>query len=168
VHWHANGGLNLNMPLWSGYTRYLGQAIAVSAGFSSQAQFIPNLIFSGVLERYPRLKFVCAEAGIGWVNYILEGCDHEWEQRHLWTEGIRERPSDLFRRQLYVNFWYEEAGIELRHNIGVKNIMWEADYPHTTSTYPTSWDFVERTLKGVPVEERKLLCYQNAIDIYHL
>jgi len=168
VHWHANGGLKLNMPPWRGYSRYLWQALAVAAGFSSQSQFIPNLLFSGVLERYPRLKFVCAEAGLGWVNYVLEGCDHEWERRHLWTSGLTTRPSELFRRQVHVTFWYDQAGIELRHNLGVENIMWESDYPHTTSTYPQSWEFIERTLKNVPTGERQMMMYKNAMRLYKL
>ena len=168
IHWHASGGLRLSMPRWSGYTRNQEQAVGPSGGFSVQAQFIPNLIFSGVLDRYPRSKWVCAETGLGWVNYILDGCDHEWERRHLWTEGILTRPSALFRRQIYVDFWYEEAGIRQRHHIGLENIMWESDYPHSTSTYPESWEFVNRTLAGVPEEEKKLLLYGNAMRVYHL
>lgn len=168
IHWHASGGLRLSMPRWSGYTRNQEQAVGPSGGFSVQAQFIPNLIFSGVLDRYPRSKWVCAETGLGWVNYILDGCDHEWERRHLWTEGILTRPSELFRRQIYVDFWYEEAGIRQRHHIGLENIMWESDYPHSTSTYPESWQFVNRTLAGVPAEEKKLLLYGNAMRVYHL
>jgi uncharacterized protein len=168
IHWHASGGLRLSMPRWSGYSRNQEQAVGPSGGFSVQAQFIPNLIFSGVLDRYPRSKWVCAETGLGWVNYILDGCDHEWQRRHLWTEGILMRPSELFRRQIYVDFWYEEAGIRQRHHIGLENIMWESDYPHSTSTYPESWEFVNRTLAGVPEEEKKLLLYGNAMRVYHL
>jgi len=168
IHWHAGGGLRLTMPRWSGYTRNQEQAMGPSGGFSVQAQFIPNLIFSGVLDRYPRLKWVCAETGLGWVNYILEGCDHEWERRHLWTEGIVTRPSELFRRQIYVDFWYESAGIQQRHNIGIENIMWESDYPHSTSTYPESWQFVNRTLAGVPEDEKRQLLYGNAMRVYGL
>ena len=168
IHWHASGGLRLSMPRWSGYSRNQEQAVGPSGGFSVQAQFIPNLIFSGVLDRYPRLKWVCAETGLGWVNYILEGCDHEWERRHLWTEGILTRPSALFRRQIYVDFWYESAGIQQRHNIGIENIMWESDYPHSTSTYPESWEFVNRTLAGVPEDEKKQLLYGNAMRVYGL
>lgn len=168
VHWHAGAGLRFNIPRWKGYTRNQEQAYGPAGSFSSQAQFIPNLIFSGVLDRYPRLKWVCAETGLGWVTYMLEGCDHEWERRHLWTEGILARPSELFRRQIYVDFWYETAGIGLRHFIGMENIMWESDYPHSTSTYPESWKFVERTLKGVPQEERNQLLYGNAQRLYHI
>jgi predicted TIM-barrel fold metal-dependent hydrolase len=168
VHWHASAGLTLRMPSWKGYTRNQAQAYGPSGGFSTPAQFMPNLLFSGVLDRYPRLKWVSAETGLGWVNYILEGCDHEWERRHLWTEGILTRPSELFRRQLYVDFWYEEAGIQQRHKIGIDNILWESDYPHSTSTFPESWKFVERTLQGVPEDEQEKLLYGNAVRLYKL
>lgn len=166
IHWHAGAGLGFRLPRWKGYTRNQEQAMGPSGSFSTQAQFIPNLIFSGVLDRYPTLKWICAETGLGWVNYILEGCDHEWERRHLWTEGISLRPSELFRRQIYVDFWYEEAGVQLRHKVGIDNIMWESDYPHSTSTYPDSWAFVERSLQGVPEDEKQKLLYGNAMRIY--
>jgi len=106
--------------------------------------------------------------GIGWANYVLEGSDHEWERRRLWTEGITTRPSDLFRRHIYVNFWFETAGIEQRYSIGIDNIMWESDYPHTASTYPKSWTYIEDTLKDVPEEERKKILCGNAVRLYNL
>ena len=168
VHWHGAGGLRLGMPRWEGYTRWETQAMGVASGHGTLAQYLSNVMFSGVLDRYPRLQWVCAETGLGWVNYILEGCDHEWERRHLWTEGMPLRPSDLFRRQMYVDFWYEEAGVEMRHQIGMNNIMWESDFPHSTATYPESWKFVERSLKGVPQEEREQLLYGNAVRLYKL
>ena len=87
IHWHAGAGIRLSIPRWKGFTRNQEQAMGPAGGFSNQAQFIPNLIFSGVLDRFPRLRWVCAETGIGWVNYMLEACDHEWERRHLWTQG---------------------------------------------------------------------------------
>lgn len=168
VHWHSSGGLRLTPAQWNGYTRNEAQAYGPSSGFSVQAQFLPNVFFSGVVDNYPGLNWVCAETGLGWVNYILEGCDHEWERRHLWTEGMTSRPSEMFHRQFYVDFWYENAGVELRHKIGLKNIMWEADFPHSTATFPESWKFVDNTMAGVPQNERNMLQYQNAVDLYKL
>jgi uncharacterized protein len=170
VHFHASGGVGqkLSMPQWDGYAHdVFHSAFTIPTGHWP-AQFIPNLIFSGIAGRFPNLKWVFAETGIGSVNYVLECCDHEWEQRHLWTAGITERPSETVRRQMYVNFWYEAAGIKLRHQLGVSNIMWESDYPHTASTYPDSWKYVERTLAGVPNEERVQLLYANALRVYRL
>jgi predicted TIM-barrel fold metal-dependent hydrolase len=67
-----------------------------------------------------------------------------------------------------MNFWFERAGIELRHEIGLDNIMWESDFPHSDVDLPESKDFVERCLEGVPDAERKQLCYGNAVRTYGL
>ncbi len=169
VHFHAGAGMSkLAIDRWDGYTRNQLQAMGPAASFSLQAQSIPNMLLSGTLERFPELKIVCAETGLGWVNYIIEACDHEWERRHLWTEGLVNRPSDVFHRQIFVDFWYESAGVEQRHSIGMENIMWESDFPHSTSTWPDSWQFIERTLKDVPQEERFPLMAGNAIRIYKM
>jgi predicted TIM-barrel fold metal-dependent hydrolase len=132
------------------------------------AQIVPHLLFSGILERFPGLKFVFAEAGIGGLNYLIASCDHEWEVRHLWTEGLKTRPSEVIRRQMYVNFWFEAEGIKLRDSIGIDNIMWEADFPHVASYYPDSWKEVDRVLKGVPESERRKLLYENALRVYQI
>jgi predicted TIM-barrel fold metal-dependent hydrolase len=132
------------------------------------AQVVPQLIFSGMTERFPRLKIVFAEAGIGGLNYVLAACDHEWEWRRLWTEGLTTRPSETVRRQVYVNFWFEAEGIKLRHDIGIDNIMWESDFPHVASYYPRSWQEVNRVLDGVPPEDRRKLLYENAIRLYRI
>ena len=170
VHWHGSAGLaeQLSLPRWKGFTRNEFHTVSTSRLCATPAQLIPNLILSGILDRYPRLKWVCAETGLGWVSYVIEACDHEWERRHLWTEGVLTRPSELFRRQIYVDFWYEMAGIELRHIVGVENIMWESDYPHIASTYPRSWKFVEKTLNGVAQGERRKMLYENALRLYGL
>lgn len=170
VHWHGSSGLasQLSLPPWKGFTRNEFHTMSTSRLCATPGQTIPNLIFSGILERYPRLKWACGETGSGWVSYVLEACDHEWERRHLWTEGLTTRPSEIFRRQIYVDFWYEKAGMELRHMIGVGNIMWESDYPHIAATYPKSWRFVEASLAGVPEEERKRLLYLNTVELYRL
>jgi predicted TIM-barrel fold metal-dependent hydrolase len=170
VHWHGSAGLasQLSVPKWKGFTAREFHTVSTARLCATPAQLIPNLIFSGILDRYPRLKWVCAETGLGWVNYVLEACDHEWERRRLWEEGLGTKPSDVFRRQIYVDFWYEMAGIELRHTVGVDKIMWESDYPHIASTYPKSWSFVDQTLAGVPEAERKKMLYENAMRLYGL
>jgi predicted TIM-barrel fold metal-dependent hydrolase len=168
IHWHTSAGIQLRVPLWRGYVRGQMLAAHAPATFTVLAQFLPNLIFSGILDRYARLNWVCAETGLGWLGYVLEACDHEWERRHLWTEGVLTRPSELFKRQLYVAVWFERHGIESRHDVGVDKIMWETDFPHNTSTYPDSWNAVERVLEGVPDDERQLILWKNAAKLYGL
>lgn len=170
VHLHASAGLSgkLSLPQWKGYTRNQSHTQSTLRNFCTATQLIPYLIFAGVLDRFPRLKWIFAETGIGWVSSVLEAVDHEWEKCHLWTQGILTRPSELFRRQVYVDFWFETVGIQLREFIGVDNIMWESDFPHITSTYPDSWKAVERSLEGVPPEEREKILFRNAARLYRL
>ena len=170
VHMHASAGLagKLSLPQWQGYSHRQSHCVSTLRNFCTATQFVPFLIFSGLLERYPRLNWVFAETGLGWVSSVLEACDFEWDKRHLWTEGIRTRPSDQFRRQIYVDFWFETVGIQLRDYIGVDNILWESDFPHIKSTYPRSWDAVEHSLAGVSSADREKVLYRNAARLYRL
>jgi predicted TIM-barrel fold metal-dependent hydrolase len=170
VHLHASAGLagKLSLPQWQGYTRRQSHCVSTLRNFCTATQIVPYLIFSGMLERFPRLNWVFAETGLGWVSSVLEACDYEWERHHLWTEGIVTRPSELFRRQLYVDFWFETVGIQLRDYIGVDNILWESDFPHITSTYPNSWNAVEHSLAGVSPTDREKVLFRNAARLYRL
>ena len=170
VHFHASAGLarKLTFPEWDGYTPYQQHAAFTVPTSAWPAQIVPNLIFSGIAYKFPRSKWVFAETGIGSVSCVQAACDHEWERRQLWRHGLDRKPSELIRQQVYVNFWYEQAGIDLRHAVGIDNVMWESDYPHIASTYPDSWKFVERSLAGVPAEERKKMLYGNAQALYRL
>ena len=60
------------------------------------------------------------------------------------------------------------AGVELRDKFSTDNLLWQSDFPHSTSTYPGSWDYVERVCGGVPAEDRKKLLYENARKLYRL
>jgi predicted TIM-barrel fold metal-dependent hydrolase len=170
IHLHASAGLagKLSLPQWKGYSRRQSHCVSTLRNFCTATQIIPYLIFSGQLDRFPRLIWVFAETGLGWVSSVLEACDHEWEKRHLWTEGILSRPSELFRRQIYVDFWFETVGIHLREYIGVDNILWESDFPHITSTYPNSWDAVEHSLAGISNADREKILFRNAARLYKL
>ena len=149
VHIHGSAGVRAGASVrkWSGYTPRQAHSAMTATSAVTPAQVVPHLIFSGLTEKFPRLKIVFAEAGIGGLNYVLAACDHEWESRRLWTEGLTTRPSETVRRQIYVNFWFEAEGIKLRHDIGIDNIMWESDFPHVASYYPRSWHEVNRVLE---------------------
>jgi predicted TIM-barrel fold metal-dependent hydrolase len=168
IHFHGSAGLDTaaSAKKWKGYSIRQAHSASTSTSAVTPAQIIPHFIFSGITERFPGLKIVFAEAGIGGLNYVIAACDHEWETRKLWTHGLATRPSEAVRRQMYVNFWFEAEGIKLREDIGVENIMWESDFPHVASYYPRSWAEVERVLDGVSQADRRKLLYENALKVY--
>jgi predicted TIM-barrel fold metal-dependent hydrolase len=65
-------------------------------------------------------------------------------------------------------FIHEDAAIRLRHEVGMGNMMWSTDYPHSDSTWPHSWKYIEDAFVGVPDDEKFQLLAGNAISLYHL
>ena len=78
------------------------------------------------------------------------------------------RPSAYFRRQCYVNFWFEVFGLKTRDEIGIDNIMWESDFPHPTCTWPNSHYYIERAMGDWPEEERRKVLVENAAKVFNL
>jgi predicted TIM-barrel fold metal-dependent hydrolase len=119
VHWHADGGLKSQLSVWEKFSAYELFAVTSPGAHGLLAQFLPNLVFSGLLERYPMLNWVCAETTLGWFNYVLDACDHMWERMKLWNNGVKTRPSDQIRGHVYADFWYERAGegLDVRYRL---------------------------------------------------
>ncbi len=132
---------------------------------------LATLIGAGVLERFPELKFISVEADIGWMPTFLARMDHYF-QRHRFHRGTSQdltmAPSDYFHRQVYATFIQDKPGVDNRHHIGVENIMWSSDYPHSDSTWPESRKFIDLQFGGLPEEDRRKIICDNAAGLYHL
>lgn len=172
VNFHIGSGrdMGIQQSVWSGHTSMGNLAERSVKAISSNTEVMSTLLFSGIMERFPRLKIVSSESGLGWVPYLLEVADHQWERQKLWQDSrpFPIKPSDYFHRQCYVNFWFEVIGIKLREYIGIDNILWESDFPHPTCTWPTSQAYIERGLAEVPEAERRKVLVENAVRVFHL
>jgi len=130
------------------------------------------LILSGVLERFPRLKIVSAENNCGWLPYYLQRMDRGFARfgpsgtLTPWPTKLTLKPSEYFRRQMYCTFIDDSFGVASRHWIGVDNIMWSSDYPHTASTWPHSRDLIARDFKDVSEVEKRKIVRENAAQLY--
>ena len=127
---------------------------------------LTDLLFSQVVRTYPDLKFVITEGGIGYVPYLLERADFVWEQHRHWAHFDDLRPSDLFHRSFFVCTVNERFGLANRHAVGVENILWELDYPHSETTWPNSQAAVEKQFAGVPDDEVALITHANAQALF--
>lgn len=156
------------MGAYPGYGQNSERAMSGTRHVTSAAQVIANLLFSGVFERFPNMKAITVESGIGWIPFMLEMADHNYEQMQVWEDGLKRKPSEIWHSNMYANFWFEEAGLETRHHVGVDNILYETDFPHPTSTWPNSKQCRETSLKGVPDDERRKILMENAIKLYQL
>lgn len=170
VNVHGPAGLETSwgLPAWEGITPPVLHTYWTIPTCIAPATVIPHIIFSGIGERFPRLNWVLAESGVGAIHYAIDGCQHEWERLHLWTEGLPTPPEEIIRRQVYANYWFESAAIQQRHRIGLDRIMWESDFPHVASHYPRSWALIEETMPGVPESDRRKVLFENAARLYRL
>jgi uncharacterized protein len=165
VHWHANAGLSFGTAAWKGYARPQAWVAGAPSSWSALSQFMPNLVFSGLLDRFPKVKWVLAESGIGWFNYTLESLDHEWERRELWKHGVKNRPSDRLREQVYLSSWFEAEGVR-GVQIDKAHLMWQSDFPHNPSTYPISRQVIDQSFKGIAKDIRERVLYKNVLQLY--
>jgi len=72
----------------------------------------------------------------------------------------------VFRAHVLTCFIEDEVGLELRHHIGVENITWECDYPHSDSTWPASPETLWSDIKGLADEEVDLITHGNAMRTF--
>lgn len=126
----------------------------------SMAEPIAIMIFGGVFMRFPKLRYVTVESGVGWFAHAAEYMDRTWEKQRYWTEcPIPERPSYYMSHNVYGSFINDRAGILMRDLPGAGNIMWSSDYPHSETTFPHSADVIERDFAGLPEHERhQIIC----------
>jgi predicted TIM-barrel fold metal-dependent hydrolase len=169
LHIGSGGGQGLGVASsFEGHSEMFRLAEGSTRSISANTQVMATILFSQILERFPRLKVVSSESGLGWVPYLLEVADHQWERQKLWREGMTVKPSAYFHRQCYVNFWFEEIGITMREYIGLDNIMWESDYPHPTCTYPESQKYIAMVTQELTAEEKQKILVGNAVRVFNL
>jgi predicted TIM-barrel fold metal-dependent hydrolase len=146
-----------------------------SMSFVSNIRTIGLLLTSGLCERFPELNFVSVESGFGYVPFLMDSLDWQWRgSGALDRYPERRLPSEVFRRQVYAMFWFEQEALELLPKYQ-DNVMFETDFPHPTSLHPGPASYSpspaevirrDTEIVGEPVM-RKVL-YDNAARVYHV
>ena len=131
-------------------------------------QAAADLLWSRVIKQFPDIRFALSEGGTGWIPYFIDRLDRTYEMHHLWTgQDFGDRlPSEVFRQHFLTCFIADPVGIQLRHQIGLDNIAWECDYPHSDSSWPQAPEELARVAAGVPDDELNKISYENACRWY--
>ncbi len=132
---------------------------------------IPNrmleLIFAGVFDRFPALQMVAAEVDCGWLPYVKEQIDNNFQRLAPGSDfPIDDRPAAYIERHFSFGFMTDPVGIQLRHHIGVDRMLWSSDYPHVSSDWPQSWRTIQATFSGVPADEKHAILAGNTQRLY--
>jgi len=131
-------------------------------------QAAADLLWSRVVKEFPDLKIALSEGGTGWIPYFLDRIDRTYDMHHLWTgqDFGDQLPSDVFREHFLTCFISDPVGVALRHEIGVDNVCWEQDYPHSDSSWPEAPEEVAAVMDGVPDDEVNKITHENAMRWY--
>ena len=167
VHFHTIGGRSPDYSKMPEYVVRRVQATHITSFQMHMGYMLMSLIFSGALERFPNLKIVIGEAGLGWIPYVLQHMDLEWEDQFKDLD-LKMKPSEYWHRQCYATYQTDPVGIRLLDILGEDNVMWGSDYPHPDGIWPDSQEFLDRELSGVSAEARRKITRDNAMKLYRL
>lgn len=152
---------------WPSLTRDLRSGISGAMIFFNNGKVVSNLIYSGLLDRYPGLKFVSVESGIGWIPFLMEALDYQLAEI---AEGrsFDKKPSEYFASNFYGCFWFEHGrnAADMIRKVGAGNVLFETDFPHPTGLYPI--ENLEDRLGDLTPEEKRMVLGLNAAQLYNI
>jgi predicted TIM-barrel fold metal-dependent hydrolase len=168
ICFHAGSSAAIQVPPYAGYSPNVAAAFQSITRPVSQVSVLVNLLISKILLRFPNLKVVLGESGLGWGAYLLEYTDFQAKGDQLPAHGYDLSPSAMFKRQCYLVGWYDRESLKTRRFMGTENILWSTQFPLATSTWPESRKFVDKSFDGVPEAERKKILWENASRLYKI
>ncbi len=132
------------------------------------------MIFGGVFELFPRLRFALTEVSEFWVPHLLELMDVRASVKHTtgklgdFRSNLTMTPSEYFRRNCWVgaSALFDEGSTAVRHQIGIDRVMWGTDYPHPEGAWPKTREKLLTFMKGLPEDEITAMLGGNALNCY--
>lgn len=174
VSFHAGGGdltahINTERERVEGYST--SHARLTTAVFLDNAHQLVDLLNSGVLPRHPELKFISVESGMGWVPFVLDSVDYHFDKLDVAKEHpeFARKPSEYFRDQVYVNYWFEKLDQYHIDRLGDRNLLFETDFPHATCiAFEEVAETIETAMGSVDPQIQERILWKNAAELYNL
>ncbi len=146
-------------------------AVGSTLTFANCCFSMVDWLMSGHFSTFPDLKVAYSEGQIGWIPYILERADTVWRENAAWG-GVKEKvlqpPSELFKDHVYGCFFDDPVGLRNIDAIGVDNVTYESDYPHSDSTWPHTAKIAAEQTADLPDDIVYKVLRGNAIEMLHL
>jgi len=125
-----------------------------------------NLLWSKSLVKYPNLRIALSEGGTSWIPGFLDRMERQFHvQKWVGSDLGGLTPTEMFQRHFLACFICDPSGLLLRDRIGLDNIAYEVDYPHSDCTFPKSpeelWEHIE--LAQCSDSEINKITYENAM-----
>ncbi len=146
-------------------------AVAATLSFNNAMASLSDFLFSGILVKHPKLKLAYSEGQMGWVPYILERADDVWEDHRAWggvKDLVPEPPSTYYYQSVYTCFFKDRHGLDCIDKIGIDNITFETDYPHTDSTWPNTKEVAQKLMGHLDKEQLHKIIRGNAARMLNI
>jgi predicted TIM-barrel fold metal-dependent hydrolase len=132
---------------------------------------LTDFLMSGLFEKFPALEVAYSEGQIGWIPYVLERADAVWRENRGWggvADKVKRPPSESYYAHVYGCFFDDAHGLRSLDAVGVDNVTFETDYPHSDSTWPHTKKVAEEIMKDLDDETVWKICRGNAIRMLRL
>ena len=177
--WEAAADMNMpvNLHILTGfnYSRFERKGLdtyrtAVNDKLNDAANTLFDIVFSGVLARFPKLKIVYVENECAWLPFYT----HEWDKYYVRFKNkvplpfMKKLPGEYVNEQVYTTFFSDPSGGLLMNRYGQDTFMWSNDYPHAASTWPNSRKVIAEELGHLPKDVLRKVVRENVIKLYDL
>jgi predicted TIM-barrel fold metal-dependent hydrolase len=135
---------------------------------------LTDWLFSGLLVKYPDTKIVLAESQLAWVPYVLDRADFVWREMRgagftdIDTDAMPDPPSFYYRRNVYLTFFRDPTGLQMIDELGADNVLYETDFPHTDSSWPTSFDVATEMTSHLDEADARKIMADNARQLFRV
>ena len=165
VHVHTIGTPKIDTTGFAPMQQRQAFAVQLTGFQMGMSRVLMEVIYGGILEKYTDVKLVIGESGIGWIPYVLEHMDLEWEEQFK-DLTLKMKPSEYWYRQCRATYQSDNVGLKLIDELGEDNVMWGSDFPHPDGVWPDSQDFLEREVGHLPEATRSKVVCENAAKLY--
>jgi len=128
---------------------------------------LTSMMGAAVFERFPNIRMVMGESGIGWIPYVLDRMDFEYKDQYQDLK-LKLLPSEYWRRQCKATFQYDRIGTKLIEDMGIETLMWGSDYPHPDGVWPESAKYIDDQFSHLPADVKYAMTCGNAAKFYGL
>ena len=139
---------------------------------------LSHLIMSGVFDRFPELRYVMTEQGVGWVIEDLRRMDGYHAQMSSGRVGelgfpaelvLPDKPSSYFARNVWIGASFPSPSeAEAMKTIGIDRTLWGSDYPHNESTFPHNREHLRRSFSSWDEVDLRKIFAENASKVYRI
>jgi len=151
-----------------GLQNYTNPGINMIINKTMPSEMIASLIVGHVFRDFPNLKLVCVETGVGWMAHLVSWMDVLVKEHPSMYRGLAELPSETFHRHVFGSFLWDTIGVFNRNMIGVDNMMWCNDYPHSYGPWPHSVDQINKDMGSLDEKDRYQILAGNAVRVFNL